>query len=185
MQVSPVTTFSVAEVKRISWNANNRYSTIALVYIDSIEGGRTYSPIFEQYGYPQTYGKMTVRNVYKGGIESGEQLNYSRLGGIVTYDEYWKSLNKQQQDKILHLNDGKQPAHEKYIHEKSVDDIDIEVGKDYLVYLIPQSSKDGKYHEYLIDGYQYGLREAKGSGSDVTVLNNDTKKWESLDGVVK
>jgi hypothetical protein len=161
------------------------YPVVALVHIDSIDGGRTYSPVFEQYVAPHTYGKMTVRENYKGDVKSGEQLDYSRLGGIVTYEEYWKSLNKQQQDKILYLNNGKQPAHEKYVQDKSTDDIDIEVGKDYLVFLTPQSSKDGKVREYVIGGYQLGLREARGSGANITVLNNDTKKWESLDRVVK
>jgi hypothetical protein len=161
------------------------YPIVALVHIDSIDGGRTYSPVFEQYVAPHTYGKMTVREAYRGDVKSGQELSYSRLGGIVTYEDYWKSLNKQQQDKILHLNDGKQPAHKKYVKDSSTDDIDIEVGKDYVAFLTPQSSKDGKVQEYVIGGYQLGLREAKGSGADVEALNNDTKRWESIDSVVK
>ena len=65
------------------------------------------------------------------------------------------------------------------------DDVDVEANKDYLVYLIPQTSKDGKQHEYLIGGAQFGLREAKGTGDAVTVLNNDTKEWEGVNSVVK
>jgi hypothetical protein len=68
---------------------------------------------------------------------------------------------------------------------KSRDDVDLEVNKDYLVFLIPQVSKDGKQHEYLIGGAQFGLREVKGSGDAVTVLNNDTKQWENIGSVVK
>ena len=168
----------------ILWEPEN-YPVVALVHIDSIEGGRTYSPIFEQYISPQTYGKMTVREVYRGNVSTGEQLSYSRLGGIVTYDEYWKSLNEQQREKILYLNNGKKPNDKEYIEVKFSDDINIEVDKDYLVYLIPQASKDGKHHEYLIDGVQFGLREAKGSGNSITVLNNETKKWENISSVVK
>jgi len=168
----------------ILWEPNS-YSVVALVHIDSIEGGRTYSPIFEQYVSPQTYGKMTVREVYRGDISIGEQLNYSRLGGIVAYDEYWKNLNEQQQEKILYLNNGKKPDTKEYIEVKFSDDIDIEVGKDYLVYLIPQTSKDSTYHEYLIDGVQFGLREVKGSGDAVMVLNNETKGWENVSSVIK
>jgi hypothetical protein len=175
----------------ILWNAKDPYygynkdPVVALVHIDSVDGGRTYSPISEQYVFPQTVGKMTVREVYKGNVKSGEQLSYSRPGGTVTYDEYWKSLNKQQQDKILHLNNGKKPTEKKYVQDKFTDDIDIETDKDYVVLLIPQSSKDGKQSEYLIDGLQYGLREAKGSGAEVTVLNNSTKKWEGISSIVK
>ena len=161
------------------------YPVVALVHIDSIEGGRTYSPVFGQYVAPHTYGKMTVRETYRGDVKPGEQLDYSRLGGIVTYEEYWKSLNKQQQEKILHLNNGKQPAHEKYVQDKSADDIDVKAGQDYVAFLTLQSSKDGKSHEYVIGGYQFGLREAKGSGAELTVLNNATKQWESLSNIVK
>ncbi|MFZ2544354.1 MAG: hypothetical protein WAW80_00015 [Candidatus Saccharimonadales bacterium] len=175
----------------ILWNANDPYygynkdPIVALVHIDSIDGGRTYSPISEQYVFPQTIGKMSVREVYKGDVKSGEKLSYYRPGGTVTYDEYWNSLNKQQQDKILHLNNGKKPTDKKYIQDKFTDDIDVEAGKDYVVFLIPQSSKDGKNQEYLIDGFQYGLREAKGSGTEITVLNNNTKEWEALSSIVK
>lgn len=161
------------------------YPVVALVHIDSIDGGRTYSPVFEQYVAPHTYGKMTIREVFRGDVKPGQQLAYSRLGGIVTYEDYWKSLNKQQQDKILYLNDGKQPTHKAYVKDMMFDDIDVEPGKDYVAFLDPQSSKDGKLTEYVIGGYQLGLRETKGSGPDVTVLNNTTKQWDKIDSVVK
>jgi hypothetical protein len=174
------------------WDGNDPYygynnlPVAARVHIDSIDGGRTFSPIFDQYVYPQTVGKMTVREVYKGDIKPGDQLNYSRLGGIITFDEYWSSLNQQQKDKWLSQNNGQRPTPEKkYVEKKFIDDIDIEVGKDYIVFLLPHSSKDGKLHEYFIDGVQFGLREAKGSGAETTVLNNETKEWESLGSVVK
>lgn len=161
------------------------YPIVALVHIDSIDGGRTYSPVFEQYISPYTYGKMTVQEVYRGNVKAGQELPYSRLGGIVTYEDYWKSLNKQQQDKILYLNNGKQPDHKEYVKDMASDDIDIELGKNYVAFLTPQSSMDKKVTEYVIGGYQLGLREAKGSGADVTVLNNDTKQWEKIDSVIK
>lgn len=161
------------------------YPIVALVHIDSIDGGRTYSPVYEQYVAPHTYGKMTVKEAYRGDVKLGQELNYARLGGTVTYEDYWKSLNKQQQDKILHLNNGKQPAHKKYVKATISDDIDIESGKDYVAFISPQSSKDGKVTEYIIGGYQLGLREVKGSGADATVLNNSTKQWDKLDSVIK
>lgn len=36
-----------------------------------------------------------------------------------------------------------------------------------------------------MDGFQFGLREVKGSGAETTVLNNETKTWESLDSLAK
>ncbi|OFI36772.1 hypothetical protein BIU82_11905 [Arthrobacter sp. SW1] len=175
----------------ILWDARNPYygydtlPVVARVHIDSIDGGRTFSPISGQYVFPETVGKMTVLEAYKGGLRPGTQANYSRLGGIVAFDEYWKSLNPQQQDKMLHMNGGKMPAHSKYVQEKFMDDIDIEAGKEYLVFLQPQSSKDGTHREYVITGLQFGLREVKGSGDGTLVLNNVTEEWESLGRVVR
>lgn len=163
----------------------NKHPVVARVHIDSIDGGRSYSPIFDQYVFPQTIGKMTVREVYKGDIRPGDQLNYARVGGIVTFDEFWNSRTQQQKDKALHYTNGQQPSGPKYVEQKVDGDIDVEAGKEYVALLSPQSSKDGRFHEYFIDGFQYGLREAKGSGAETTVLNNETKTWESLGSIVR
>ena len=159
---------------------------VAVVHIDSIDGGRTFSPITNQYVYPQTYGKMTVLNVYKGDIKPGQQLNYERLGGIVSYDDYWNGLEQSQRDKRLYLNNGdKNPTGIKYVQQKFSDDIDIKVDTNYLVFITPDTAKDGSRTDYALNGMQYGLREVRGSGDNITVLNNDTKKWDKLGDVVK
>lgn len=94
---------AVTEVEFI-WDAKDPYygytrvPVVARVHIDSIDGGRAFSPISDQYIFPQTIGKMTVRDVYKGDVKPGDQVNYSRVGGTVTFDEYWSSLNQQQRD---------------------------------------------------------------------------------------
>ena len=163
----------------------NKYPIVARVYIESIDGGRTFSPISNQSVFPQTVGKMTIREVYKGDVKPGAQVTYSRVGGTVTYDDYWSSLNQAQKDKILGLNHGEKPSDTKYVQAKITDDIDVEVGKEYIALLLPQSSIDGKLQEYFITGYQYGLREAKGSGNATTVLNNEMHTWESLGSFVK
>lgn len=74
--------------------------------------------------------KLTVREVYKGDLKPGDRVNYSRVGGTVIFDEYWSSLNQQQRDKILHLNNGQRPTAKKYIQKKVLDDVDIEAGKE-------------------------------------------------------
>ncbi len=176
----------------IGWDARdpyfgyNNFPITAVVHIDSIDGGRTYRPITENYGYAETFGKMTVLTVYKGDVKPGQHLNYTRGGGIVSYDDYWNSLNPQQQDKRLHLNNGeKNPTGIKYVEQKFSGDIDIEAGKNYLVFMAPSTSKDGRLTEYSIAGMQYGLRKVEGTGSDMKVYNNSTEKWESLSSVVK
>lgn len=163
----------------------NKYPLVARVYVDSIDGGRTFSPVSNQNVFPQTIGRMTIREVYKGDIKPGAQVSYSRPGGIVTRDDYWHGLNQAQRDKILGLNNGGKPNDTKYVEVRIADDIDIEVGKEYIALLSPQSSDDGTVVEYSISGYHYGLREAKGSGGGTTALNNQTQTWESLGSFVK
>lgn len=153
--------------------------------IDSIAGGRTYSPVSEQVVFPQTFGKLTITQSFKGALKAGTQVDYYRVGGIVSYEDYWKSLNPEQQDKILHLNGGTKPTSMPYVEKKIDDDVSIEVGKEYLVLLQPQTSKDGSVTEYSIIGFQHGLREIKGAGLNATVLNNDSKAWEALNRAVK
>ncbi|MCD4850243.1 hypothetical protein LN996_05425 [Arthrobacter sp. AK01] len=163
----------------------NKYPIVARIHVESISDGRTFSPITNQYVFPQTVGKMTVREAYKGDIVPGAQVNYSRVGGTVTYDEYWNSLNKAQQEKILKLNGGTKPTDAKFIRAKITDDVDVEAGKEYVALLMPQTGQDGQLSEYSVQGYQYGLREVRGNGAQTTVLNNETHEWERLDSFVK
>ncbi|MFJ5956956.1 hypothetical protein ACIQC5_13480 [Paenarthrobacter sp. NPDC092416] len=163
----------------------NEYPVVARVYIESIDSGRSFSPISNQYVFPQTVGRMSIKEVYKGDLKPDVQVNYSRVGGTVTYDDYWNSLNQAQQEKILQLNRGQKPTDAKYIQAKITDDIDIEAGKEYVAFLQLETSKDGSLKEYSINGYQYGLREVRSTGAEATVLNNATQAWESLGSFVK
>ena len=172
------------------WNAKEPYygfnsvPVVARVHIDSIDGGRTYSPIFNQYTFPQTIGKMTVQTVYKGDLKPGAQLTYNKGGGVVSFDEYWKSLNPQQQDKFKNRNGGQRPTGIQYVKKMYSGDADIKVGMDYIALLLPQQYKDGTAEEYSIQGFQYGFRQVRGAGPGVTVLNNETNEWESLESIV-
>lgn len=66
------------------------------------------------------------------------------------------------------------------------DDIDIEEGKTYLVFLkndTTYSTQTG----YGMIGFAGGLREAKtkqGDNSNTQVFNNFTKQWENLTDVI-
>ncbi len=157
----------------------------AIVNIDSIKGGRNFSPTDNQYISTQTFGKMTVKKVYKGDIKNDDVLDYYRLGGIITYGQYWDGLSAAEKEKILSLNNNQKPKHKAYVKEKYIDDIDIEVGKEYLVFLIPKKSDDGKKDEYAITGMQYGLREFKYDENNPKVFNNTTKVWDNLSSVVR
>jgi hypothetical protein len=127
---------------------------------------------------------MTIQTVYKGDVKPGAQLTYNKGGGIVPFDEYWKSLNPQQQEKWTARNGGTKPTSTGYIKKTVEDDVELTVGKDYIALLLPQQYQDGTAEEYSIQGFQLGFREVRGSGTETTVLNNDTKNWESLESIV-
>ncbi len=167
----------------------NNNPVVALVSIDSIDGGRCYSPVFDQYIYAHTYGKMTIVEVYKGDVKNGQQLNYARLGGIVPFDEYYNSMIKEQREKYDYVTKGQRPK-EDYVKMQFAGNIDIEVGKVYVAFIQPQTSQDGKYTQYSIMSLQYGLREARlpeagtRSVEEITVLNNNSGKLESLRSLI-
>ncbi len=168
---------------------NDAAPIAALVRIDSIDGGRAFSEVTKDYMFPYTFGKMTVLEVYKGDVELGKQINYTRMGGIVTYDEYVESLSENERDKFLR-NSGSE--HPKYVEVKFDDGIDIEPGKLYVTFFEAQYNPDGGLEYYGLDPTNYGLREVQGydskaraASSDLRVLNNLTDEWETLDKLIR
>lgn len=112
--------------------------------------------------------------------ETGEMIDFSRLGGQISYDEWKKGLNERQLER---LQDDDYTA----VVNKYEDDIDIEKGKTYLVFLDHTFAKEE--NEYAITGFAYGLREVKDAdiqtrSAEVMVKNNVTGKYEALSKVV-
>ena len=153
-----------------------KYPVVALVHVDTISGGRVYRHSDDDYGYPHTYGVLTVLEIYKGNnvITKGEHYSYIRFGGIVTREE----LNSD-------------PRHDnysgktKYIELMYNDDVRIEVGKDYVVFIgrnYENIYSNGE--ELYIDGLELGLREVTRTDSGLKILNNHSKEWENLAEVI-
>jgi hypothetical protein len=126
-----------------------------------------------------------VTESYKGTVKPGTQLTYIKMGGTVTFDDWWKSLNPQQQEKWTARNGGTKPASTGYIKKTVEDDVELTVDKEYVALLMPHTSADGSMVEYSFEGFKLGLREVKGTGASATLLNNDTKQWESISTLVK
>lgn len=154
-------------------------SDIALVTITSIDGGSKYNESNNTNDFAYTYGELEVLEVYKGDIKVKDELNYVRTGGIVDFDTYYNSLDKEEKNEDLLR------AQKAYVYEKYYGDIDIEVGETYLAYL--NSLEEGEYPKedaYLISHFQGGLREVDDSNG-IHVLNNITGKWEAIEEIIK
>lgn len=160
---------------------------IVIATVESIDGGGNKNLITGEYVYPYTYGTIFIDKVYKGDIEEGSTLNYIRSGGIISYQDWYDSLSQAKKDKHDYLSKGVNP---KYVKSMFNDDIDIEPGKTYLMYMEDANSRSN--NEYMIAAWQAGLREVSGlesmtsdGYSSLKVLNNYTDKYESLDDVLK
>ncbi len=160
---------------------------VVVATVESIDGGSNRDLVDGGYVFPYTYGKLYIDKVYKGDIKEGSEVDYTRSGGIVSYRDWYNSLSQNEKEKHDFLSNG---LHSEYVKTKLNDDIDIEAGKTYLMYM-----EDGNLRsndEYMIAAWQAGLREISGMEnaisddySSLKVLNNYTGQYELLSDVVK
>lgn len=160
-------------------------TNIALVRIDSLDGANNYSEVTQQYVSPYTYGQMTLLQNIQGELSSGKNYEFYRLGGTLPAEQYYAgTLSAEQNAKRLELQAARGESDEgKYIKDYAMDDVEIEAGKTYLAYLVPENSYYGMPDTYAIIGFQGGLREARQTDGVWQVLNNFTGEWEELESV--
>ena len=139
---------------------------VVLATVCSIEGGSTVHEIKHKIVLPYTYGTLTILKSLKGDLSAGQTLEPSQRNAVASVTE--------------------KPA---YIKQKVSEDIDIEVGKSYLVYL-SDDSYQVKPDAYAILGYQGGLREVRAARdlqitpetpfSEIEVYQFIDNSWEPL-----
>ena len=162
-----------------------RFPAVALVSIESIDGVDNINQTTNEYTYLFTYGKMKILAVYKGDLQVNATIGYTRMGGIIPFDQYYASLYPEQQSKIdRNMKDDKP----EYVEKMFEDDIQIEAGKAYLVYLAPDNDYeiDG-LPVYSIGGWEGGLREIQGNPkakTGVKVYNNYTGELDTLNEIL-
>ena len=154
------------------------YSTYAVIAdVISIDGCDTYNASADRYGEIYTCGKMHVRECYMGALTPDSEVTFVRAGGTVPWDLYEKSLHETEKEKIS-KEISEIPEYVSYRHE---DDIEIEEGKTYLMFLW-QSDTPAIEGSLAINGYQGGLREYNPETG--MVLNNITGGWEELSEII-
>lgn len=169
---------------------------VVLAKIDSIDGANNYSEVSQEYVLPYTYGHMTVVENIVGDLPIGESLEFYRLGGTISADQYYNGLTEVEKERMDFAKENNAAlASATYIKETSDGDVDVEAGKTYLVYLVDETAYYAKPGTYAIIGFEGGLREIRtNSGEVITqstteatnmqVLNNFTGEWESLDNIL-
>lgn len=161
---------------------------IALVRIDSLDGAMNYAEVTNSEVTITSFGKMTILKNLKGDLGSGVVKTFYRPGGTMNFDEYCQHANQAHCGKIQSLN-----TERKAISMSVAGDIELEVGKTYLAYLMKDEIlRDTEGYTFV--GFQGGLREIQTAStgysvnsnpSEVKVLNNFTGEWENLSNVVK
>lgn len=131
---------------------------------------------------PFTIGKLEIIQNLVG--ETEDIINFSRVGGTVSLEEYDRNASPETLEKRQFLRNQSNETPKNYIHAVFKDDIDLEAGQTYIFYALYVTENN----EYAIQGFQYGTREidnfqanTRSSQSDATILNNVTGEKESLD----
>lgn len=169
----------------------NNAEAIALVTIIDLDGASM------EYGpFGMTYGKALVNNVIKGNINSGDVIEYIKPGGTISvsqYDKYDAPASVQKRDYLAKKAGIVIDKEHTYINFKFENDIELEAGKTYLVYL----NYVRNYDKYEIIGLGNGIREINVPRATKTVTttsfnidelqvkNNKTGEWESLNTYVQ
>lgn len=186
--VEVVTTFASLAIDisdpAVMWDNS---TNIVLARVDSIDGSSNYSDVTDDYVYPYTYGHMTVIENFKGELPVDESVEFYKIGGTVSTQQYYNSMAEAQREKFDVFGDKSKISDSKFIKQMFSGDIDVEVGKTYVMYLGPETAYHAKPGTYAIFGFQGGLREVQTtsgglgrSASSQMVLNNFTGEWEEL-----
>lgn len=143
-----------------------------------------------------TFGKILVNNVISGNLQAGEVVTFEKPGGYIDMETWEKSQPTAATEKRRYLREKAgitKKLSEEYINILADEDIEIEVGKTYLVYLTYNKS----YDAYEIIGLGNGLREinvpqatkevtmSNLNSGELKVKNNHTGEWELLNNYIE
>ncbi|NLC34729.1 MAG: hypothetical protein GX760_05645 [Erysipelothrix sp.] len=107
---------------------------IVIASITSIDGTDNFDEETQSYTRVFTYGQAAVHPVLKGEIP--ESFEFERIGGVIEFDKYKLSQTEKTQS-LLSQNDNNPD----YVNERFDGDIDIEVNKTYVMYLIQDETR--------------------------------------------
>ena len=136
-----------------------------------------------RYTYVRTVGRMTVIKSVKGDLDIGDTVEFRKKGGKILYSEYLKYFEENKSAKINEkiqeeyqelINKG---INDVYVNLKSGNSIDIEEGKEYLVYVTKKS-----WGDLWLESGLNAIREYNPDNNKV--LNNYSGEWEDLENVL-
>ncbi len=183
--------FDIADPVKMA--ENSQY--VALVKIDSLDEVDNYSELNQSYTMPYTRGRMSVIENVKGELPVGEELKFYRMGGAITKDKYYEALGEAERERFSYaMEHNAELAEAEKIEVFGWNEVRLEEGKIYLVYMFDETFINGEPGTYGIHGFKGGVREAKFDATKIglralveqaEVLNNFTGEWESFESVAR
>lgn len=174
---------------------SNESDIIIIGTVESIDGFVNYNSKYDEYVFPRTVGKIKVNKVIKGDLEYDE-IPFMKMGGTISISDYEKTLLPSQISKRGFNNLTEEEKNNNYVTQKMSDDIEIEEGKTYLMYM-------GYYDDfgaYSILYSKYGMREVEETETNdisdsntksilndeykIKIKNNINGEYETLDSII-
>ncbi len=154
----------------------DRSDCIIIGNVKSIDDVINYSEKTKEYMMTSTIGTITINNIIKSNQIIGEdnEIPFIRVGGTISVAEYEKSLEPRQVIRQGINNMTQEEKENTYVKFSYENDVEIEEGKDYLIYLKYEQALD----TYRIIGMEYGLKEYNGFTNEVK--DNETDSWEAI-----
>lgn len=168
-------------------NIGEEADNIVIASVISLDGATPYEGLFGI-----TTGKLLINQTLRGNLEPGQVVEYMKNGGVMKMSEWEKTQPQSANEKRRYLREkaGKNvDLNNTYIDITISDDIKIEEGYTYLIYL---KQNDDKYE---IIGLDVGLRKVDVNYSSrisaqslqvdtLNVMNNKTGEFESLQNYI-
>lgn len=154
----------------------NYYAVIGK--ITSIDGSTNYNEVAKEYTTVFSLGKMQVLKDLKGNMKDNT-INIMKRGGKISLAQYEKSLSESQKQKEEYQKLSQKYSKQKasvQVEYKSLDELDIELDKEYLFILMYNPD----YDRYLINAFPYALKEVKTENSKLYFKNHSTQNFEEF-----
>lgn len=168
-------------------NIGNDADDIVIASVISLDGANPNEGLFGI-----TTGKLLINTTLRGNLQEGQVVEYMKNGGVMKMSEWEKTQPESANNKRKYLREqsgNNIDINNTYIDVSIANDINIEEGYTYLIYL--KKNKD----KYEIIGLDVGLRKVDVNYSSristqnlqidtLKVMNNKTGEFESLQNYI-
>lgn len=157
--------------------------TAAICQLKSIDGAINQNPATKEYSpIISSYGKLTIKKVLKGEINSRE-IDFLKNGGVITMSKYYNAMQPEQREKIkLAEKYDKDEMEKKFVEDAWFESTKkLESKKDFLCYL----KYDKDYQKYQLVVIPEIFREviSYSDSNDFVLKNNGNENNDSFKNI--